>query len=89
MKRRTLISAGGLWLAPLLGIAQSVRKLYRIGILTVGATADLTGPAPRSPSTTAFLRGMRELGLVYGEHFVTEARGANRSEERRVGKECA
>jgi putative tryptophan/tyrosine transport system substrate-binding protein len=39
-------------------------------------TSDLVGPEPRSPSTNAFVRGMRELGYVYGEHFVTEPRGA-------------
>ena len=76
--RRTVISAGALWLVPIAGIAQSARKLYRIGIIALRPTAELTGPTPRSPSATAFLRGMRELGYVYGEHFVTEARGRPR-----------
>ena len=82
MKRRVLVSAGGLWLATRAGHTQPARKVYRIGILGLRPTADLTGPAPRSPSTTALLRGMRELGLVYGEHFVTEARGADGKAER-------
>jgi len=51
-------------------------QVYRIGILGLGATSDLVGPQPWSPSTNAFLRGLRELGYVYGEHFVTEPRGA-------------
>ena len=82
MKRRALISAGGLWVATRAGPTQPARKVYRIGILGLRPTADLTGPAPRSPSTTAFLRGMREFGYVYGEHFVTEPRGADGRSER-------
>ena len=82
MKRRTVLGVGGLWLAPLAGIAQSARKVYRIGILTVATTAAATGPQARSGSTAAFLRGMRELGYIYGEHFVTEARGAGDQPER-------
>jgi hypothetical protein len=38
IQRRSLIAAGGLWLAPLAGWAQPVRKVYRIGMLGVGAT---------------------------------------------------
>ncbi len=52
MKRRTLIGTGGLWFAPLAGIAQNARKLYRIGIIALRPTAELTGPTPRSPSAT-------------------------------------
>src|SRR4029453_19340202 len=37
---------------------------------------------PRSPSAKAFLRGMRELGYVYGEHFVTEPRGVEGKPDR-------
>ncbi len=82
--RRTAIGVFGAGLSVMLrpGFAQSTRKLYRIGILGLRPTADLTGPTPRSPSTTAFLRGMRELGLVYGQQFVTEARGAEGKPER-------
>ena len=68
--------------APLAGFAQSTRKLYRIGILIVGTTAQATGPQPQGRSTSAFLRGMRELGYVYGEHFVTHARGPDGQPER-------
>jgi hypothetical protein len=56
--------------------AQPARKVFRIGILAQAATSDLVGPQPRSPSVGAFLRGLRELGYVYGEHFVIEPRGA-------------
>ena len=65
--------------------AQSPRKDYRIGILGMGSAADLAGPQPRSPTTLAFLRGMREQGYVYGEHFVTEVRGADGKPERFPG----
>lgn len=44
------------------------------------------GPEPRgAPSIEAFLRRLRELGYVYGEHFVTEARGGENSPERFPG----
>jgi ABC-type uncharacterized transport system substrate-binding protein len=56
--------------------AQAARKLARIGILGFAATtSDMIGPQPRYPSTIAFLRGMQELGYVYGRDFVTEPRG--------------
>ena len=45
-------------------------------------TADLVGPQPASSSTKALLSGLRELGYVYGEQFVTEARGGEGKPER-------
>jgi putative ABC transport system substrate-binding protein len=65
--------------------AQPTRKVYRIGILGLGTTSDIVGPQPRNPTTNRFLRELRELGYVYGEHFVTEARGAERVPERYPG----
>ena len=56
--------------------AQPVRKPYRIGILGLGATPGMAGPHPSSPSMKALLGGMEDLGYVYGEHYVTEPRGA-------------
>jgi putative tryptophan/tyrosine transport system substrate-binding protein len=82
MRRRALIGVGALWGASLPSHAQPARKIYRIGILTVAPTAAATGAQPQSRSIGAFLRGMRELGYVYGEHFVTEARGADDEPER-------
>ena len=55
--------------------AQPAGKVYRIGILAVGETADMVGPEPQRPAMNAFARGLRELGYVYGQHFVTEVRG--------------
>ncbi len=62
--------------------AQPVRKVYRIGILGVGTTSDMAGPQPSWPSTKALLGGMRDLGYVYGEQYVTEPRGAGGNPDR-------
>jgi len=82
MQRRTVVGAGALWVASRSGHAWAERKVYRVGIIGYRATAELVGPEPRSPQTAAFMRGMRALGYVYGEHFVTEARGADGKPER-------
>ena len=65
--------------------AQPARKVYRIGLLGLGPTADHAGPQPLSSRTNAFLRGLRELGYVYGENFVTEPRGGESRPERYAG----
>ena len=63
--------------------AQPARKVYRIGILGARqTTSHLAGPQPRSPEPNALLRALRELGYVYGEHFVTEPRGGEGRPER-------
>jgi putative tryptophan/tyrosine transport system substrate-binding protein len=78
MDRRTFIGslALGTLMVPRAVPAQPARRVARIGIVGLVGTSDLVGPSPRSPSTNAFVRGMHELGYVYGEHFVTEPRGA-------------
>jgi len=78
MDRRAFIGslALGTLAAPHVARAQSARKVHRIGILSsTSATSDMVGPQPRSPSVNALLGRLRELGYVYGEHFVTEPRG--------------
>ena len=82
INRRTLISASGLCVAAYAALAQPARKVHRIGILGLRPTSDLAGPAPLSPQAAAFLRAMRDLGYIYGESFVTEARGADGKPER-------
>ncbi len=84
MNRRAFICslALGSLAVPRITHAQSVRKVYRIGIVSQGVTADMVGPQPRNPYTSALLRGLQELGYVYGEHFVTEPRGADSRPER-------
>ncbi len=77
MDRRTFLASVALSTLAVPGAAraQPARKIYRIGILTAGyATSDLVGPRPRVPTVNALLRGLRELGYVYGEHFVSEPR---------------
>jgi putative ABC transport system substrate-binding protein len=87
MNRRAFIGGAtvGLLGTPHLIAAQPARRVARIGILGLAPTADLVGPQPKSRSTDAFLLGLRELGYVYGEHFVTEARGAEARPERFPG----
>jgi putative ABC transport system substrate-binding protein len=77
MRRRSLVAsaAGTLFTAPLASIAQPTRKVYRIGMLGVGfSTSDMAGPQPTAPPIAAFLEGLRDLGHVYGEDFITEPR---------------
>jgi putative ABC transport system substrate-binding protein len=88
MDRRAFI--GGLALGtlavPRAAQAQPAPKIYRVGILgSRQTTSDLAGPQPRSPEPNALLRGLRELGYVYGEHFVTEPRGGEGRPERFPG----
>jgi putative ABC transport system substrate-binding protein len=58
------------------GSAQPARTAYRIGIVGQSPTSDLVGSEPRAATMRAFLDGLRKLGYVYGEHFVTEVRGS-------------
>jgi ABC-type uncharacterized transport system substrate-binding protein len=85
MNRRAFI--GGLALEALATLdvarAQPPRKVYRVGTLgTSTTTSDLVGPEPRSAPMRALLRGLHELGYVYGEHFVTEPRSGEGKLER-------
>jgi putative tryptophan/tyrosine transport system substrate-binding protein len=58
--------------------SQPARKVARIGIVSIGGpSADMTGSLPRNRNVRAFLRGMAELGYVFGRDFVTEARGTD------------
>ncbi|HEV2057518.1 MAG TPA: ABC transporter substrate-binding protein [Methylomirabilota bacterium] len=79
MDRRAFIGslALGTLAVPRAARAQPARKVYRIGILgSFVTTSEMVGPQPQNPSLNALLRGLRELGYVYGEHFVTEVRSA-------------
>jgi putative tryptophan/tyrosine transport system substrate-binding protein len=62
-----------------------VWKIYRIGILGLGTTSEMAGPQPSWPSMKALLGGMRDLGYVYGEHYVTEPRGTGGDSDRFPG----
>jgi ABC-type uncharacterized transport system substrate-binding protein len=85
MDRRAFIGSVALGtILPRAAAAQPVRKRFRMGILSLGMTSDQVGPEPRYPPTNALLRGMREFGYVYGDHFMTEARGGEGRPERFV-----
>ena len=62
--------------------AQSARKPYLVGIVSAGLTADMIGPDPRAPTVRALLQGLRQLGYIYGEHYVTEPRAGEGKPER-------
>lgn len=63
---------------PLPARTQPARRVARIGIVSIGGpSVEMTGPLPRNRNVRAFLRGMAELGYVYGRDFVTEPRGTD------------
>jgi len=76
-RRKFLASVGAAALAwPKAARTQAARKMSRIGVVVIGGTSDdMTGPLPRNRNVRQFLRGMAELGYVYGRDFVTEPRG--------------
>ncbi|MGX4773535.1 ABC transporter substrate-binding protein [Bradyrhizobium guangdongense] len=80
MDRRSFVRSIGFatltW--PMAVRAETSRRPARLGIVSIGGpTADMTGPLPRNRTVRAFLRGMAELGYVFGRDFVTEARGTD------------
>src|SRR6187402_3848791 len=77
MQRRRLLVAAGLWSAVGTSAAQPTGKVHRIGILgSMVPAAEMAGPQTGSPPINALLRGLREAGYVYGEHFVTVVRSS-------------
>src|SRR5262249_38144522 len=61
---------------PRTALTQPARNVHRIGILSSrSTTSEMVGAHPQDPLVNALLRGLRELGYVYGEHFMTEPRG--------------
>jgi putative tryptophan/tyrosine transport system substrate-binding protein len=83
MKRRTVLSAAGIWPWVKTARAQPVRRPARIGILgTTASRADMLGAQPRSPFAGALMQGLRDLGYVHGEDFVFEPRSSEGQSER-------
>ena len=76
MQRRSLVGTGGLLLAGHAAFGQPVRKVARIGVLITGVASEFAGPQPESALAKALLRGLGDLGYVYGQHYLTEVRGA-------------
>jgi putative ABC transport system substrate-binding protein len=89
MRRRFIIVvAMGVLASPLAAEAQQVGKVFRLGYLLTGTAAGSRAPhfpSLNDPSATAFRDGMRELGYVYGEHFIVETRSAQGRLERLQG----
>jgi putative ABC transport system substrate-binding protein len=78
-----VVLALSLTLAPLAAEAQQAGKVYRIGvIINAYSVADAVGPNPRNESVAALLRGLGDLGYVYGRDFVTELRSTEARTER-------
>jgi putative ABC transport system substrate-binding protein len=85
MDRRVFLRglAFGILGMPRVGPAQPARKVHRIGVLqSTALIPDIVGPQPKTSTVAALLRGLQELGHVYGEHFVTEARSGEGKPER-------
>src|SRR5262245_33810214 len=71
---------------PRTALTQAARNVHRIGILSSrSTTSEMVGAHPQDPLVNALLRGLRELGYVYGEHFMTEPRGGEGEPERFPG----
>jgi putative tryptophan/tyrosine transport system substrate-binding protein len=73
MDRRRFISAlvgGSIFAAPLAAGAQQAGKVYRIGVLVPGSSAEA------APFVGVFRQGLRELGFVEGKNLVIELRYA-------------
>jgi putative ABC transport system substrate-binding protein len=82
-RRFLLTSVGGALAVSRAAEAQPTGKVWRIGVLSLGTiTASLVGPDPKNEYIGALLRGLRQLGYVYGQHYVTEPRGAEGRAER-------
>jgi putative ABC transport system substrate-binding protein len=76
LRRRCVVAwLGGaaVWQRPVL--AQRRGTVYRIGIIGLTPTTTIQGAQPASPQVAMFLRSMRQMGYMYGEHFVTLAHG--------------
>src|SRR5262245_53881813 len=77
-RRRDLLAAvlGAMSIGvPAAARAQKRGVVYRIGIVGLNPTRDIEGPKPSSPQVAMLLRALREMGYLYGEHYVTLAHG--------------
>lgn len=77
MQRCSLIGAAGFCATWRAAGVQAAGKLHRIGVaVSQFKAADISGPKTQSPGAIALLAGLRELGYVYGENFVTVPRSS-------------
>ena len=74
---------GGLLAAPLAAEAQSVGKVYRVGLIFPSPpVSEMAGPEPVNNGARAFVRGLRTLGYVEGRNLILERRSAEGTFER-------
>ena len=66
-RRRLLLAIAALFFVPRLGLAQQSSKVWRIGFISGGSTADLD----------EFRKGMRDLGYQEGKNVLIESRNAD------------
>ena len=68
MDRRTFMSSVtlGLLAAPLVAVAQTVGKVYRIGML------ETTSPMLNAANLDSFQQGLQELGYVERQNYAIE-----------------
>ena len=87
MDRRAFLGAlvAGTLAVPDTPHAQPARRVPRVGIFPFRARttspSTLVGPQPQNAYISALVVGLRELGYLYGEHYVTEPRSSDRPEE--------
>lgn len=72
LRRRALVFGAPLLAAPLHAIAQQRARTWRVGYLSLTALP----PGGLEERSSAFLRGMRDLGYVEGSNLVVERRFA-------------
>ena len=70
IRRRIVVAAGGLLVAPMASFAQQPSRVWRIGFLTNGTVTSAGG------QLEAFRRGLNELGYFEGRNFIIESRWA-------------
>jgi len=81
-RRRFLIAAGALAVAPA-AYTQPRKKAYRIAVvLTTSPIAEMLGPEPAHPRVRAFIRELRRLGYAEGDNLVIDRRSAEGKFER-------
>ncbi|MGH8632478.1 MAG: ABC transporter substrate binding protein, partial [Burkholderiales bacterium] len=64
-RRRLILAAAGALIAQRSALAQQPGKVYRVGLLSVGTSAD----PKEQDNWQAFINAMRELGYVEGKNL--------------------
>ena len=81
-RRRLLLGAGALIVAPLRTRAQAPKLPVVAYVFGGRTTAELAGPDPKHPHARAFVHRLRELGWKDGRNITLERHGPGNSAER-------